>query len=205
MTLLIDNTGLSLLGYGLKYQGDFTTMLSRISEKKIQHELLVHVTKTKNKAPVAIDATAGMGEDALLLAASGYEVTLFERNSVIAALLQDTIRRSKKHPLLKNIVNRMHFVEGDSISLLPLQKQVDLIYLDPMFPARNKTGKSNKKLQLLQKLESPCLDGEELVKSALLCHPKKIVIKRPLKGGYLGNIKPGYSVSGRTIRYDCLV
>jgi len=38
-----------------------------------------------------------MGEDAFLLAAQGYEVTLYEQNPVIAALLKDAIRRAKKN------------------------------------------------------------------------------------------------------------
>lgn len=206
LTLLIDGTGISLNGYGLCYRGDFETMLHRVTDGRLQHEMLVRVAKTKQANPTAIDATAGMGEDSLLLAACGYEVTMYEQNPVIAALLRDSLRRAKKHPILGEIVNRMHLVEGNSIECMAKQlEQPDLIYLDPMFPARQKSGLINKKLQLIQKLEQPCPEEELLLKTAMELHPKKIIIKRPLKGKNLAGKTPGYSVKGKAIRYDCFV
>ena len=206
LTLLIDGTGVSLNGYGLSFKGDFENMLHRLTEGRLQHEMLVHVAKTKDEHPTAIDATAGMGEDSILLAACGYDVTLYEQNPVIAALLKDALRRAKKHPILKDIVARMHLVEGNSIELMPKRMdEPDLIYLDPMFPARQKSGLINKKLQLIQKLEQPCFEEEALFEAAVQANPKKIVIKRPLKGPYLAGKEPGYSVKGKAIRYDCIV
>lgn len=206
LTLLIDGSGISLNGYGLSYRGDFETMLHRITDGRLQHEMLVRVAKTKEPNPTAIDATAGMGEDSLLLAACGYEVTMYEQNPVIAALLKDSIRRAKKHPILGEIVNRMHLVEGNSIEGMAKQmEQPDLIYLDPMFPARQKSGLINKKLQLIQRLEHPCLEEELLLKTAMDLHPKKIIIKRPLKGKNLAGKTPGYTIKGKAIRYDCFV
>lgn len=206
LTLLIDGSGVSLNGYGLSYKGDFEQMLHRITEGRLQHEMLVHVAKTKEERPKAVDATAGMGEDSLLLAACGYEVTLHEQNPVIAALLKDAIRRAKKHPILGEIVERMHLVEGNSIELLPKNlDEPDVIYLDPMFPARQKSGLIGKKLQLIQKLEQPCFEETALLEAAMAAHPKKIIIKRPLKGPNLAGKEPSYSVKGKAIRYDCLV
>ena len=207
LTLFMDVKGVSLIGYGLSYRGDFAeSMLHRITEGRLQHEMLVHVAKTKEKNPKAIDATAGMGEDSLLLAACGYEVTMFEQNPVIAALLKDALRRAKKHPVLKEITGRMQLVEGSSIELLPKQiDQPDLIYLDPMFPARQKSGLIGKKLQLIQKLEQPCVEETLLLETAIQAHPKKIIIKRPLKGENLAGRVPDYSVKGKAIRYDCIV
>lgn len=207
LTLLIDGKGVSLTGYGLSYQGDFEdTMLHRVTEGRLAHEMLVHVAKTKEERPKAIDATAGMGEDSLLLAACGYEVTMYEQNPVIAALLKDALRRAKKHPVLKEIVGRMQLVEGNSIELLPkLMDKPDLIYLDPMFPPRQKSGLIGKKLQLIQKLETPCFEGEKLLEAAMKAGPGKIIIKRPLKGENLAGKNPSYSVKGKAIRYDCIV
>ena len=206
LTLLLDDTGLSLMGYGLSYQGDFEKMLRRISGGRLQHEMLAHVAKTKSPNPTAIDATAGMGEDAILLAACGYEVTLYEQNPVIAALLKDAMRRAKGHPVLGEIIERMHLVEGDSIEgMKSVPDAPDLIYLDPMFPARQKSGLINKKLQLIQKLEQPCFEEEALLEAAILAHPKKIIIKRPLKGANLAGKKPSYTIKGKAIRYDCII
>lgn len=203
LTLLIDRTGVCLCGYGLTYRGDFEKMLPRITEGRLSHEMLVKIAKTEKENPTAIDATAGMGEDSFLLAAAGYKVTMFERNPVVAALLKDALRRAKKHPILKQAAERIKVIEGDSTELMPLQNKVDLIYLDPMFPERKKSGLVNKKLQLIQQLEQPCSAEEELLNAAFLSCPEKIVIKRPLKGGDLAGRKPQYSIKGKAIRYDC--
>lgn len=206
LTLMLEKSGLSLVGYGLRFQGDFEEMLRRISGGRLSHEMLVKIVKTKTEDPVAFDAAAGMGEDALLLAAAGYRVYLFEQDAVIAALLRDTLQRAKRNPALTEIVGRMQLCEGNSIELMPtIPEQPELIYLDPMFPARRKSGLINKKLQLIQKLEQPCAQEEELLDAAISTHPKKIVIKRPLHSGFLAGKKPGYTVKGKAIRYDVIV
>lgn len=206
LTLMFDSSGVSLIGYGLTFRGDFEQMLHRLTEGRLQHEMLVHMTKTKDDYPRAVDATAGMGEDSILLAAAGYEVTMYEQNAVIAALLKDAVRRAKKNPILKDIVSRMKLIEGNSINLMKeLPFTPDVIYLDPMFPARQKTGLVNKKLQLIQKLEMPCFEETELLNAAVNVNPSKIIIKRPLKGAFLAQREPDYSVKGKAIRYDCIM
>lgn len=206
LTLLYDASGVSLTGYGLTFRGDFEGMLHRLTDGRLAHEMLVRVAKTKAESPRAADATAGMGEDSILLAAAGYDVTMFEQNPVVAALLKDALRRAKKHPVLAPIAARMHLVEGNSIDLMPdLVRSPEVVYLDPMFPARQKSGLINKKLQLIQKLEQPATDGDALLEAALRADPAKIIIKRPLKGEYLAGRKPDYSVDGKAIRYDVIV
>ena len=100
----------------------------------------------------------------------------------------------------------MQLFEEDSLTALPQLPAVpDVILLDPMFPERQKSALIKKKFQLLQKLERPCGDENALVNAAIAAHPRKVVIKRPLKGPYLANRKPSYSLKGKAIRYDCLV
>jgi 16S rRNA (guanine1516-N2)-methyltransferase len=100
----------------------------------------------------------------------------------------------------------MTLFAGDSIQALQsLSQPPDVIYLDPMFPQRQKSGLVKKKFQLLQQLERPCTDGEALLSAAIAAGARKIVIKRPLKGELLGGRTPDYSLKGKTIRYDCLV
>ena len=205
LTLLVDGTGVSLTGYGMTYSGDFERMLNRVTDGRLSHEILVRVTKTKEENPTAVDATAGMGEDSFLLAAAGYNVTLYEKDPVVAALLRDALRRAKKNKILAPIVARMRLVDGDSIAEMPHHTGADLIYLDPMFPERQKSGLIGKKLQLIQHLEAPCTDENALLDAAFAAEPKKIIIKRPLKGAFLGGRKPQYSVNGKAIRYDCFV
>lgn len=141
-----------------------------------------------------------------LLAAAGFSVRLYEYDPVIAALLRDTLRRAAELPELAEIVGRMQLFEEDSLTALPqLPAAPDVILLDPMFPERQKSALIKKKFQLLQKLERPCGDETALVNAAITAHPRKVVIKRPLKGPYLANRKPSYSLNGKAIRYDCLV
>ena len=135
--------------------------------------------------PRVIDATAGLGEDSLLLAAAGFSVTLFENDPVIATLLSDALRRAEEVPELSEAVSRMRFIEGDSITAMRRMTEgmfhsgsydcfkanegrnetappvlPEVILLDPMFPEREKSALVKKKFQLLQKLERPCDDEE---------------------------------------------
>lgn len=207
LTIHFDSKGVSLSGFGLTYQGDFAeTMMHRVTNGRLQHEMLVKAASSEKEGRKAIDATAGMGEDVFLLAAQGYEVTLYEQNPVVAALLKDAIRRAKKNQILKDIAGRMKVVEADSVeSMSKLLDPVDVIYLDPMFPARQKSSLINKKLQLIQKLEPPCSEETDLFDAALKVCPSRIIVKRPLKSECLAGREPSYTLKGKAIRYDCYV
>ena len=207
LTVRFDSKGVSLSGFGLTYQGNFVeSMLHRVTNGRLQHEMLVKAAKSDKEGRKAIDATAGMGEDAFLLAAQGYEVTLYEQNPVIAALLKDAIRRAKKNMDLKDIASRMKVIEGNSVECMSkLLDPVDVIYLDPMFPARQKSSLINKKLQLIQKLEPPCSEETDLFDAAIKANPDKIIVKRPLKSECLAGREPSYILKGKAIRYDCYV
>lgn len=201
-----DDTGLSLNQGNLELKGDFEKLLPRLKKNNLEREFLVKASKTKTENPVAIDATAGMGEDSLLLAAAGYRVIMYEYDLVIAELLADTMRRASKNYELSEIVGRMELVNKDSIKgMKMLNFTPDLILLDPMFPERQKSALVKKKFQLLQQLQMPCTNEEELLNTAMALKPHKILIKRPLKGEYLAGKKPSYSIKGKAVRYDCIV
>lgn len=193
LTVLFDSKGVSLTGYGLTYQGDFENMTHRVTNGRLQHEMLVRAAKSEKIGRKAIDATAGMGEDAFLLAAQGYEVTLYEQNPVVAILLKDALRRAKKNMILKEIAARMKLVEGDSVECMS----------GLLDPARQKSSLINKKLQLIQKLEPPCSEETDLFDAAIKAGPDKIIVKRPLKSEFLAGRKPSYTLNGKAIRYDC--
>ena len=119
------------------------------------------------------------------------------------------MRRAAEVPELADIIGRMTLLEEDSLRALPKLSESetppDIILLDPMFPARQKSALVKKKFQLLQRLEMPCADEEDLMYAAMAAHPHKIIVKRPLKGPYLTGRKPSYSIKGKSIRYDCIV
>ena len=203
--------GLVLTDGKLCLMADFAPMIPRLKKGVIGTELLVRAAKLKKKSdsgetPKLIDATAGLGEDAILLAAAGFSVIMYEQNPTIASLLEDALCRAKDVSELSEIVSRMELINADSIEAMKsLEEAPDVIYLDPMFPERKKSALIKKKFQLLQQLEMPCTNEEELLAAAMAAHPHKIVIKRPAGGPFLAGVKPDYTISGKAVRYDCLV
>lgn len=224
LMLFRDADGLALSDGTMTLRADFSHMAARLRPDNLSREMLVRATRLKrcSEALTAIDATAGLGEDALLLAAAGFHVTLYERNPVVAALLADAIARARIAPKaaggrldaetelspaggrIADAAGRMQLVEADSVAALArLGFQPDIVYLDPMFPAKRGDARAKKKLQMLQRLEMPAEDGDILLGAALAAHPHKVVVKRPARGPHLAGRKPSYSISGKTIRYDC--
>ena len=206
LTLVRDEEGLALVGEGQMLRGDFTRMLPRIKAGRLNSELLVKAAKIKKAEGelAAVDATAGLGEDSLLLAAAGFNVTLYERNPVVYELLKDALERAAQIPELAPVVARMTAVHADSVAgMASLETPPDVILLDPMFPARQKSALVKKKLQMIQKLEQPCDDEITLLLTAMEAKPKKLIVKRPPKGDYLAGLKPDHSIEGKAVRFDC--
>lgn len=206
--VLINEKGIVLFENGVTLQADFSKIIHRIIPNNLNRELVVKASRFKkgDMQPIAIDATAGLGEDAFLLAASGYYVYLYERNPIIALLLYDALRRGRDNPVIEPIVKRMKLQVADSTCVLnQLHDSPDLVMLDPMFPKRSKSGLIKKKFQLLHQLEAPCIDEEKLLDSAISINPQKVIIKRPLKGPFLADYPPDYSIKGKTIRFDCII
>lgn len=216
LELVRKSEGLTLTDGTMELRADFARMLPRLKQGRLQQELLVKAARAKGvEHPWAIDATAGFGEDSLLLAAAGFAVDLYEQDCVIAALLQDALDRAADDPALADAVARMRLHAGED-SIAGLHQTAasieqgelaapDVVYLDPMFPERTKSAAVKKKFQLLHHLEQPCADEEMLVEAALAVHPRKVVIKRPVKGPLLAGMKPSYQLAGKAVRYDVLV
>lgn len=199
--------GLRLENEGQILMGDFSHLIPRLAKHKIGAELLAKAAKIKDtEHPTALDATAGLGEDSLILAAAGFTVELYERNPVICELLRDALARAAQIPELSPIVSRMTLHHENSIeAMAQLETPPDVILLDPMFPERQKSALVKKKLQMIQKLETPCDEELDILLAAAKVSPKKLIIKRPPKGPYLADVKPDYSISGKAVRFDCIV
>ena len=209
--LIRDENGLALTDGNLKLRADFTNSLRRLKPGSLRHELLVKAARIRGKNhPCALDATAGLGEDSILLAAAGFTVELYEYDPVIAALLLDALERAARVPKLQETVKRMHFHQADSIQAMRQlaaadHPDIDVVLLDPMFPERQKSALVKKKFQLLQQLEHPCTNEKDLLDAALGIRPRKVVIKRPARGPFLAGVKPDYSLTGKAIRYDIIL
>ncbi|MDH4319504.1 MAG: class I SAM-dependent methyltransferase, partial [Desulfobulbaceae bacterium] len=128
--------------------------------------LLRAVGIKKNRRPLVMDATAGLGRDGFLIASSGCEVLLFERHPIVAALLGDGLYSASQHPETAAIAGRIHLhtesAHGYLAGLTQNETRPEVIYLDPMFPCRTKSAKVKKELQILQLLVGEDPDTETL-------------------------------------------
>lgn len=200
--------GLVLTDGSMNLRADFTRLLPRIHATNMHQELIVKAVKIKGVPTsnlLVVDATAGLGEDSFLLAAAGFRVVMFERDEIMAALLEDGLAQAAQNEQLYAITERITLRKEDSICALTSHNiQPDIVVLDPMFPTRSKSAAVKKKFQLIHGLEEPCTNEQELLNAAQAAHPRKIVIKRPAKGPWLAGCKPCYSLMGKSVRFDCL-
>lgn len=153
-----------------------------------------------------IDATAGLGQDAFILACAGWHVTLQEQSAAVHALLADGLQRAARaeDEGLRQVVGRMTLCEpGDAVSRLAQLPSAEVIYLDPMFPEREKSARVKKNRFLLQRLHGDEGQGAGLLDAALAL-TAKVVVKRPRLAPPLGQ-KPSSQIQGKTSRFDIYV
>lgn len=158
--------------------------------------------------PLVVDATAGLGRDAFVLAALGCRVTMLERSGVIAALLQDGLQRASLSgdDEVMGIVQRTRLIQDDAIAWLQSADDVvDVVYLDPMFPQRNKAALVKKEMRFFQDIVGSDADNHALLRAALRASRRRVVVKRPVSGRYLDEVAPNHSIIGKTTRYDVYV
>lgn len=183
---------------------DFTegAWIYRLQQASLRKEAIARAMGSHpNKHPRIIDATAGLGRDSFLLAALGFHVTLLERSPIVHALLADALERARAHEKLAPIVNRMQLHCVDACDYLS-RHQCDIVYLDPMFPSRDKSALVKKEMVILQTLLGKDPDTDALFATALTCATQRIVVKRPRLAAGLTGIEPSYSLTGKSSRFD---
>ncbi len=157
--------------------------------------------------PTVVDATAGLGRDAFVLASLGCKVTLIERSPVVAALLQDGLTRAGQDPEIGPWVReRMQLLQGPAVeTLLALTERPEVIYLDPMFPHKQKSALVKKEMRVFQSLVGADLDADALLPAALRMADKRVVVKRPDYAGWLNEQKPSMAIETKSNRFDVYV
>ena len=161
-------------------------------------------------APHVLDATAGLGGDAFVLASLGCTVTMVERVPEVHALLADGLRvagawGSAKDQTLIAILKRMTLVESDAtkyMQTLEDTKKPEVVYLDPMFPLRTKSIQVKKEMHVFHQLIGKDIDADLLLQTAQECAQKRVVVKRPRIAPFLAGLEPNYTLEGRSNRYD---
>jgi 16S rRNA (guanine1516-N2)-methyltransferase len=154
--------------------------------------------------PRVLDATAGLGRDAFVLAGLGCELTLIERHPLLAALLEDGLRRARDDADAAPIAARMQLREGDAIALMRdwRGEAPQVVYLDPMFPKRDKSALVKKEMRVFRPFVGDDDDAPALLAEALSLASHRVVVKRPRQARALGGIAPGYALEGKSSRFD---
>ncbi len=182
----------------LELRNDSATGTLRISTRPERHR---HVSRRDplgraigKGSPLILDATAGLGGDALLLSRMGFRVSAIERSRLVAALLRDRIRR-------ENVA--INVTQGDAATLLESYTPVpDVVYLDAMFPARRRTSAlARKEMLALGELTHGDDDNRGLLEAALGSAKSRVVVKRLPESPDLGR-EPSHSHAGKVVRYD---
>lgn len=155
-----------------------------------------------NLHPTLLDATAGLGRDSFILAALGCTVLMVERSKIIAALLQDGLKRAGNIPEIRPIINRMTIVKGDCLTLVQVPKQPDVIYLDPMYPHRTKSALVKKEMRLLRAIVGDDIDAPQLLEWALSQGAERVVVKRPKGAPAIEGPSPTFVIKSKNSRFD---
>ena len=156
--------------------------------------------------PSIVDATAGLGRDAFVLASLGCKVTAVERSGVLAALLRDGLQRASAVPLFDDVISeRFELIVADARNVLAGMMgddAPDVVYLDPMFPVDAKASAlAKKEMRLLRLLVGDDHDACELLDIARKIARRRVVVKRGRRAPPLG-LEPSLAYRGKIARYD---
>ncbi|MDR5900812.1 class I SAM-dependent methyltransferase [Halomonas icarae] len=165
---------------------------------------------TQGVTPTVVDATAGLGRDAFVLASLGARVLMMERVTAIFALLEDGLARALADADTAEIAMRMQLVHGDAVRDLEARVaesgfSPQVIHLDPMFPHREKSALVKKEMRLFRTLAGDDADAPRLLEAALDVATHRVVVKRPRKAPAIEGPAPRHVIEGKTSRYDLYV
>lgn len=154
--------------------------------------------------PDVVDATAGLGRDAFVLAALGCRVRMLERHPVVAALLEDGLQRgyadSEIGGWLRERLTLLHVASQQALS--DIAPAPDVVYLDPMYPHRQKSAMVKKEMRVFQSLVGADEDADALLEPARRLAKKRIVIKRPDYAPPLAGVVTQSAVVTKSHRFD---
>ncbi len=157
------------------------------------------------KAITILDATAGFGTDAFILASLGCKVVMLERSPIIYCLLVDALQRLKNCAYPQ--AGSMQAYQIDACYYLALvvrgvYDKPEVIYLDPIYPQDERTALNKRAMRILRDLVGDDLDADQLLDLSLKSAVKRVVVKRPKLASYLGGVKPTLQFFGSSSRYD---
>jgi len=161
---------------------------------------------SRGVTPDIVDATAGLGRDAFLLASLGAKVTMIERSKQMYDLLSEGLARADAEGgKYSETVARITLLHGDSCQLLPALKP-KVVLVDPMHPPRGNSALVKKEMRQIREIVGTDADSETLMQVALECAENRVVLKWPLRAEPMGGLrKPSHQILGKSTRYDVFV
>ncbi|MCT8250678.1 16S rRNA (guanine(1516)-N(2))-methyltransferase RsmJ [Proteus vulgaris] len=158
----------------------------------------------KDYLPDVVDATAGLGRDAFVLASIGCKVRMVERHPVVAALLEDGLKRAYLDADIGEwMQERMTLIHASSVqALTEITPPPDVVYLDPMYPHKAKSALVKKEMRVFQSLVGADEDADTLLEPAMTLAKKRVVVKRPDYAEPLNNQTSHANVTTKNHRFD---
>ncbi|MCO6504069.1 MAG: class I SAM-dependent methyltransferase [Snodgrassella sp.] len=200
-------------GLGLARSGDKGVVRVDFVQGKLRHrrlfgggELIARAVQVKNQ-PLVWDATGGLGRDAFVLASLALDVVVFEHNFIIYLLLKDGLIRAATDVHAAEITQHIQLHYG-SILTLPQKQQLyplpDVVYLDPMYPQKQKSAAVKKEMAYFHQLlgNADLENDKALLATAQKLAQKRVVVKRPSNGIFLADNQPAFQYQGKTTRFD---
>lgn len=199
----VDAVALEVAGFGRPLRVDFISPRLDYRLRRGGREQLLQACGVPRNAGVSlVDGTGGFGIDAFVLAHAGARVTVLERHPIVFALLRDAHLRAKREPKLAEAAARMQLVHADAIEWLAVEQRADVVYLDPMFPARRKSALVKRPMRMLEAMVDD-ERAERLLSAAIGSAERRVVLKRPLRGPLVPLARDtSYSLQGRSVRFD---
>ena len=142
-----------------------------------------------------VDATAGLGRDAMVLASLGCTVTALERVPALCMLL---------HLAADAAALPVEVVQTDAVSWLQRARDAaeapDVVYLDPMFSEQGK-AQVKKEMQACRALAGPAEDAHQLLAAARAAARDRVIVKRHPHHSPLAD-DASFEVHGDRVRFD---
>lgn len=154
--------------------------------------------------PNVVDATAGLGRDAFVLASLGCRVQMLERHPVVAALLDDGLQRGYQNAEIGCwLRERLTLIHASSLEALSeISEKPDVVYLDPMYPHKQKSALVKKEMRVFQTLVGADNDADGLLAPARQLAKKRVVVKRPDYAPPLAGVVTQSAVVTKSHRFD---
>ena len=191
--LYLDEAGLALLAP--EHARPFRLDESLLPRRQRGPSLLLRACGAIGAAPTVLDPFLGFGIDALQLQQAGCAVTGYERNTMVWLLARDFAQRMGFSP-------QSHC--ADAVQQLRATTHMwDVVYLDPMFPERNKKALPGLPMQHLRALaaqQGEQIDVPTLLQLAMQRARQRVVLKRRLRDPVSG--KPHFQLKGQSVRFD---